>query len=258
MNLIVGFIKRSLKSLYLLLLKVEVYLRTLYWKLRGGGLPEYHSVPIIINNFNRLDYLSRLINSLEQRGYKNIIILDNDSTYPPLLNYYKQTPYEVVYLRHNYGFLALWESGVYKRFCHQFYVYTDPDVVLDEQCPEDFMQFFLSVLVRHPACLKVGFGIRIDDLPDCYTAKQSVIKWENQFWEKPVDEKLFLAQVDTTFALYRPYCKGGYSRHQVFRTNYPYVIKHLPWYQDTENLTEEEKYYTSHSKKASHWTGRVR
>lgn len=60
------------------------------------------------------------------------------------------------------------------------------------------------------------------------------------------------------FALYRPYCKGGYSRHQVFRTNYPYVIKHLPWYQDTENLTEEEKYYTSHSKKASHWTGRVR
>ena len=56
-------------------------------------------IPIIINNFNRLSTLKELLTSLEQRGYNNIHILDNASTYPPLLAYYKTCPYEVIFLR---------------------------------------------------------------------------------------------------------------------------------------------------------------
>lgn len=43
----------------------------------------YKNIPIIINNFNRLTCLQRLIASLEVRGYHNIYIIDNNSTYPP-------------------------------------------------------------------------------------------------------------------------------------------------------------------------------
>lgn len=250
-------IKNGIKYLRLLVLEFEVLVKGFWWKILGGKAPEYHSIPIIINNFNRLDSLKRLIESLETRGYRNIYILDNDSTYPPLLEYYETTPYEVIYLNKNVGFLALWKTDVYKRFRSQYYVYTDSDVVLDAQCPEDFMHVFLSALQRHPACMKIGFGIRIDDLPDTYKEKESVIAWESQYWKDRVDDILFKARVDTTFALYHPFCKGGSSPHLVFRTDFPYVIQHLPWYQDTDNLTEEERYYIAHSKKVTFWTGRL-
>lgn len=255
---LITLLKRLAKFLRLLFLECQVLCKTVFWRICGGKQPEYHRVPIIINNFNRLDSLLKLIHSLEERGYGNIIILDNDSTYPPLLEYYRETPYEVIYLHRNVGFLALWKTDVYKRFRKQFYVYTDSDVVLDKQCPEDFMKVFLSVLKKHPGCMKVGFGIRIDDLPDCYKEKQSVIKWESQYWENKREGFLFKARVDTTFALYRPYCSGGSSPHLVFRTDFPYVIQHLPWYQDTDHLTEEEQYYVAHSKKATFWTERLK
>ncbi|MBQ6198614.1 MAG: glycosyltransferase family 2 protein [Bacteroidales bacterium] len=219
-------------------------------------MPEYHSIPIIINNYNRLDSLKQLIHSLESRGYANIIILDNASTYPPLLEYYKTIPYDVVHLGGNYGFMALWRTAVYKRFKSSFYVYTDPDIVLDKQCPDDFMEFLLSSLKRHPSCLKIGLGIRIDDLPDCYKDKSHVVSWETQYWQNRVDDYLFIARVDTTFALYRPYCKGGSSPHLTYRTDFPYVIRHLPWYNDSNNLSDEERYYIAHSKTATHWTSR--
>ena len=255
---IITRIKALLKKTQLLLLEFSTSIKTFWWKLTDGTVPNPYSIPIIINNFNRLDSLAKLITSLEERGYRNIVILDNDSTYPPLLDFYKKTPYEVIYLHENIGFLALWKTDVYKRFKKSFYVYTDSDIILDEQCPNDFMSFFLSVLLKKSACMKVGFGIRIDNLPDCYREKESVISWERQYWTNRVDKYLFRARVDTTFALYRPYCKGGSSPHLVFRTDFPFVIQHLPWYQDTNNLSEEEKYYISHSKKATFWTGRLK
>lgn len=51
---------------------------------------DYKKTPIIINNFNRLSTTVQLIDALKQRGYNNIHILDNQSTYPPLLEFYKK------------------------------------------------------------------------------------------------------------------------------------------------------------------------
>lgn len=256
MKKIIEILKRLVKYPYFLLLEAEVLLKGFWWKLRGGKVPASHSIPIIINNYNRLSMLKQLLSSLEQRGYNNIIILDNCSTFPPLLEFYKETCYRVVFLDENYGFLALWKApGLFKQFKNQFYVYTDPDVVLDEGCPDDFMSYFLDVMKRYPACQKVGFGIRIDDLPDCYKEKNYVLWWERRHWEHPYGENLYKARTDTTFALYRPYCKGGHSSHLVLRTGFPYVIRHLPWYLDTDNLSEEEQYYIEHVKKPSMWSG---
>ena len=67
-------------------------------------------IPIIINSFNRLTTLRRLIASLEQRGLTNIHILDNCSTYPPLLEWYATGGggYDIIRLPKNLGFKALW------------------------------------------------------------------------------------------------------------------------------------------------------
>lgn len=215
---------------------------------------DYYDIPIVINNYNRLGYLKKLINSLESRGYSNIYIIDNHSTYPPLLEYYNDCPYTVFRLNKNVGFRAIWETGIYEMFKQNYYVYTDSDMEIDDLCPNDFMEYFVRILEKYPTAQKVGFGIRIDDLPDSYPNKGKVIKWEKQFWNKEVESNLFLADIDTTFALYRPYCAGAADWTQkVFRTGEPYLIKHLPWY-NLEEFKSEEKFYLSTIKTITHWS----
>lgn len=249
--------KRFLKRAYSTLLEIEVRLKNLYWKICWGRYPSPQDIPIIINNYNRYEMLIQLIDSLESRGYHNIIILDNASSYPPLLDYYHKTDHKVIHLGGNIGYLALWKApGVYKQFKKSFYVYTDPDVVLDNACPADFMSVFLQTLIKYPSCQKIGFGIRIDNLPDHYKDKLSVLQWEKQHWEHPYGDNLYKARIDTTFALYRPFCKGGHSAHLVFRTGFPYVIRHLPWYQDSEHLSSEDSYYISHANQSTMWTSK--
>ena len=72
-------------------------------------ISDAHDIPIIINNYNRLTMLKKLIDSLTSRGYTNIVILDNQSAYPPLLEWYAKCQFEVIRLPKNYGFKALWK-----------------------------------------------------------------------------------------------------------------------------------------------------
>ena len=229
------------------------------WRLFGRKA-NWFEVPIIINNYNRLEYLLRLIASLESRGYHNIHILDNKSNYQPLLKYYETCPYEVLHLSKNFGFPALWKSGVYERFKSSFYVYTDSDMEIDDDCPADFMNRFGSLLLKYPFCSKVGFGIRIDNLPECFNLRDQVREHEAQFWEKEVEPGVFKAVIDTTFALYPPYTEGASSPYKtMFRLGSPYVIRHLPWYVDSSNLSEEDKYYLSTiAASTSHWSARAK
>ena len=125
-------------------------------------------IPIIINNFNRLTTLRLLTETLTACGYTNIYILDNASTYPPLLEYYKTCPFTVFHLNQNLGFKALWESPLKKRFCNDYYIYTDSDVIPSDYCPKDFIDYFFKELKKHPFARKIGFSLRIDNIPDSY------------------------------------------------------------------------------------------
>jgi hypothetical protein len=232
-----------------------------YWRIRGAyflkrnKIKNAKDIPIVINNFNRLSFLKRLIASLEKRGLTNIFILDNNSTYPPLLAYYKTLPYEVLHLGANVGHKAIWDSGVYKRFYHDYYVYTDSDVEIIEECPSDFLQTFLEEMQCNPRVNKIGLGLKIDDLPDYYQNKPITLAWEKQYREKPVKGLFYEADVDTTFALYRPLLTHAANRFLLmYRSEYPYEIRHLPWYVDSKNLSEEELFYINNAKTSTHWT----
>lgn len=223
---------------------------------RPSKIIDYKQIPIIINNFNRLDSMIKLIDSLEKRGYTNIFIIDNLSTYPPLLDYYKTCRYTVFRLDQNIGLTALWTSSIYKRFKNDFFVYTDSDIVPIEECPDDFLLFFLQTLKKYRLAQKVGFSLKIDDLPDYYAMKKDVIFWEKQFFDRKRDEFLYWAPIDTTFALYRPRGKRrhAYYNIEMYRTAFPYMARHLPWYIDSENPDEENRYYISQNLIQTSWS----
>jgi hypothetical protein len=222
----------------------------------GRGF-DYKRTPVVINSFNRIDCLREQIAWLERAGMTNIIIIDNASTYRPLLEYFERTRYRVVHLRDNLRALALWLTPipVFREIRDNFYVYTDPDVIPLASCPVDAVATFHRLLLQNVDIGKVGFGLKIDDLPAHYENAEKVRIWEKQFWQKERAPGVYEAAVDTTFALYRPRVRGGYWV-PALRTGGDLVARHVPWYADSKAPSEEEQHYRRVVDGAStHWFG---
>lgn len=209
--------------------------------------------PIIINNFNRLTYLKEQLASFEARGFTNIIILDNGSTFSPLLDFYKKSSVEVIYLEQNIGHLALWQTRIFNRFRNQFYVYTDPDVIIDPACPPDFLAKLYEMLLRYPSLDKIGLGLRVDDLPASNPFKLQIQNHEASLRGAPLRDGFYAAPVDTTFALYRPGARGGYWLNAA-RSSAPYQALHRPWYEDPAMQDDERAHYLKHATRSTHWS----
>ena len=230
------------------------YLTLILEKYFSKKVVNFRDIPIIINNKNRYSYLIKLISYLEIRGYNNIFIIDNKSTYLPLLEYYKSTKFKVFYLNRNLGYLALWKSLIFLRFIRSYYVYTDSDIVPIEDCPNDFLDFFMNILIKDVSIKKIGFSLKYDDLPDTYKSKSKVIEWESKFYTKPISNLLFDSVIDTTFALYRPFSGGGAKfNNKTYRTAFPYQAYHLPWYENSDKLDQEQTYYYNNSNFKTFW-----
>ncbi len=220
---------------------------------------DVNKIPIIINTFNRVTCLKALVNFLEKTIPNDIIFLDNNSTYEPLLEYFELKPHEVIHLDKNLGHQALWTSKLIDRFNKSYYVLTDPDVVPVKECPMSFMQYFYNLMQEHPEYKKVGFGLKIDDLPDYNPHKNSIISWESQYWVTKVTDNVhgitWRAPIDTTFALFHPTQPGAWG--WAIRTDYPYIARHTDWYINPSNLTEEELYYKNTRQGITHWSSKI-
>ncbi len=222
---------------------------------RTGRTPK--DTPVIINNFNRLDFLRQLLAWLEKAGMKRIFVIDNASTYPPLLEFYKTSKYPVFILDENVGHRAFWHTNFALLFKNQHYVLTDPDVVPVEECPLNAIEYFYKLLDKYPKITKVGFGLKVDDLPDYYSRKMEVIAWEEQWWKNEIEPGVFKANIDTTFALYKP--KTWHQQPgKTLRTGPPFWLRHLPWYINEENLSNEEIFFRRTASKISSWLDKER
>ena len=207
------------------------------------------ATPIFINCRDRVTSLRELIAWLENAGHERIVLVDNASTYGPLLEYYEETPHEVVKLGENLGPEAIWVSDIPGSLAPGLaYVLTDSDVVPDRYAPADAVERFGRLLGRYSDVDKVGFGLRIDDLPRTFRFRDDVIDWEGQFWEEEIEPGVYRADLDTTFALYRPSVRS--RTFPALRTGFPYVARHIPWYVDSARPSEEEEYYRLHADSA--------
>lgn len=202
-------------------------------------------IPAFIICRDRYTCTVDLVNWLESCGIQDIYLIDNDSTYEPLLEYYESTAHTVLRTNHNGGHHIPWNGGYVSRYAEgKYFIVSDPDVMPIEECPKDIVDYYMELLSRYPNVDKIGPGLKIDDLPDHYTLKQGVIAHESQFWRNESPEPgLYYSPIDTTLALHRPGI--GHQLDPSIRTDFPYLARHTPWYVDSNNLTEEETHYRS-------------
>lgn len=194
-------------------------------------------IPVFVISFNNLFYLKQMICSLERYDLKNIHIIDNNSDYPPLIDYLKNIPYTVHYMKKNWGHKVLWESHNFDDIINNsLYVVTDPDIELSRNLSEDFLSELYVILLQHPYITKVGFALKLDDIPDsCISEK--VHNWEKKYWYFRIyDSKyeLYKADIDTTFALYRPGLLNNAVFYNAIRVAGDFTARHLPWYMNDE------------------------
>lgn len=193
---------------------------------------------VVINNRNRLSTTKKLVEDLLERNTKQIWILDNGSTYEPLLDWYQTLPNEVEVKRYdNHGYLAIFSTGLINQIEEEWCFYTDSDIELNPKMTKDYQEAMLYYAHALDS-KKISLALDISDLPDHYWFKEQVKRNEGRWWLDEVEPNVFRADTDTTFSLIQK-C----DQFSSFRLGGDFTSKHIPWYIDLDNLTEEETYY---------------
>jgi len=202
--------------------------------------------PIFINCKDRLSFLRRLLERLIQQGYWNIFLIDTGSTFRPMKQWLALKEFPTIFVPGDaVPHCAIWNHNVVEQFGFQgqYFVYTDCDVVPDNVCPHNWIDELYRVLEKHADFSKAGLGLKTDDLPDSFSRKQEVISWEAKFYQKELEPNVYDSEIDTTLALYKP--QTGYVTRAI-RTGGTFMARHLPWYSNSDSLTQEERHYKDH------------
>lgn len=228
--------------------------------------------PVYLTNFNNLETGFRtMVDWFLDREMK-ITVFDNKSSYPPLLEYYQQMAdkIDVVHVGFNGNTWVFWQSdfNTTERTA-KHYITSDADCPPDPDCPTDLVEKMIAALDAVPSAKKVSPGIRIDNLPDWYDRKAQAIECQTgcsgngpcvdtlKNGQPEVGDiveisglpKLRRAITDTTMTMWR----GGFRsegrlstsdwQDEQYRMDYPYVVKHVPWYADSSRPTDESLFY---------------
>ena len=199
-------------------------------------------LPVFLTVRDRVTELRKMIEWFEGAGCRRITLLDNDSSYPPLLEYLGSTAHEVVWLGANLGPRALWTAGLVPS---ERFILSDPDLDLTD-CPFDAIEH-LGALMDEYGKSKVGLGLLHGD----ESADMPSLSWErrllwpdksmNDWWKGEIAPGVFDSLIDTTFALYE--AGSRVFQYEAIRTGAPYLARHVPWYM-TE-LDDEYGFYLS-------------
>lgn len=171
----------------------------------------------------------------------NLHIIDNNSSYAPLREWYKECGCEVVYLDKNLGQLAVYNSDYINNFSG-WIAYTDSDIELNIDTPQGFVERMIQLAEKYNYD-KAGLALRVDDLPDTEYANYAK-HWEKRYWEKELETDVYMAGVDTTFSVIKV---GLPFQYESIRIAGNMTARHMPWYLDYSNLSEEEQFIIDNS-----------
>ena len=163
------------------------------------------------------------------------------------------------YQSENFGHLVFWKNReLFDKYSKGFFVLTDADIVPNIKLKNDYLKTMLNLLLKYNEFTKIGFALDIDDLPEYYSLKENVRKWEKKFWDLEIEPNVYSAEIDTTFALYWP------STDRIVQDLYPsffsairlggdFTAKHGGWYTNNNDLTDEQLFYIKTSNNSNSW-----
>jgi len=131
------------------------------------------NIPIVILNRDRLEPLKEQVNCLISYGYTNIIIIDNYSTYPPLLEWYKETNVQVFHNTltenscHAFRDLVYMGHPIFTSIVSDWYVFNDSDIIPTDGVPDNFIEHLIEYAKKYNKS-KVGMSIEINDIDRSY------------------------------------------------------------------------------------------
>lgn len=205
--------------------------------------PEMSDIPMVIIAYNNLFFVRRFVDQV-RRMPNPIVILDNNSTYAPLLEWYAAAERElegrlsVRRMDRNYG------HRVHERVdLPPVYLLSDPDLDLNPRMPVDVAERLLRVSERHGA-YKTGLALDISE-PHTFIKKDGcgdlVLSIETRYYSQRVDDPeyvVYQAPVDTTFCL----VNAAYDKGVHVRVGGDFTAKHLPWYEGylLQNVPRDE------------------
>lgn len=206
-------------------------------------------IPVIINNRDLLTWTRDMVDKIKTlKGVGEIFIVDNSSTYPPLLDWYETKPCEIIRVT-NLGHKAPWSCGLVKKL-NKRYVVSDSDLGIDN-IPDDTLLYLNTKLNENPNLNKIGLKLDWECVTEESPYYNHLQNYEKNRWAKSrVENDVYIdIHTDTTFALYDTsfHFIGGGSLGK------PYQAKHYPWlFTDEErNNNEEFKYYIKNASSSS-------
>lgn len=198
-------------------------------------------IPCYVTMRDLVTWPRRLCTELERLGFRPVL-RDHGSTYPPLLKWYEQCPYELGRLA-NEGCYGFWHRGEH-RAQTTWYAVTDCDLDLSV-VPDDFINVAQQAFEANSEVIKVGVSLEINDVPPESASWKCIQKYEPRYWTQRTADGHWFAGIGATLALYhpsRPY-EWGRQFYQAVRLDRPYTARHLPWYLTPASLGEEYSYY---------------
>jgi hypothetical protein len=224
--------------------------------------PEIEKIPLVIPVFNQLTYTRNLINWFHFYYPNNkIYIVDNGSTYEPLVQHYLHGTFEfmanVEVFRYKENNFHVNMDAFIKGYIHQnyeHYIISDPDIMPHPSTPGNFLETFKDLITV--GYHRAGFGLITDRIT--VHNYQTVINNEEELKNgslevyHPSGWVGRKSPIDTTFCLYSV-SNGGWSSPMNGKDwgNCVRMFEafHLPWHLDENNLNDEMKYYFEHCNK---------
>ncbi len=213
--------------------------------------------PVLIPTFNNPTHLARMVEQLRSLGLTRIMVIDNASTWPPMLSLLAslEPPIRVFRREANHGPRSVLSRGNLDAL-PQFFAVTDPDLELNRDLPENFLER-LAELTQRYRIGKAGFALDISEpermITHIYPNGEPVdlITHENKYWNDQVDvvdgNPVYLAKLDTTFAVYNQRFFQRIRFLDAVRVAGRYTAKHIPWYTDFHLPPDEREFYWAHS-----------
>lgn len=217
-------------------------------------------VPIIIPTFNNPTYLKMMVDQLETLGWTNIIVGDNNSTFPPMIDLLNELSekYYVVRWAENHGPRYYTENKKVCSMMPKYFIVTDPDLILNKDMPKNAINKLRRVVDMYNVS-KVGLAIDIDSPEErerFFNADQ-VDRWERNYWTRKMEmypevDDLYAAPIDTTFVFYNrdkfiseiDHVPGRMTCNtSALRIAGRFTCQHMGWWEEQPMTKDEYDFY---------------